>query len=52
MVIAASAVMGAALLSSIPAARRLVARRVAAGAPRLDAEGFEIDAVDSCLTNV
>ncbi|MEG0015031.1 MAG: MFS transporter [Gordonibacter sp.] len=42
MVIAASALMGVALLASIPAARRLVARRTAEGAPQLDAEGFEI----------
>ena len=42
MVIAASVVMGLALLASIPAARRLVERRRAEGAPELDAEGFEI----------
>lgn len=42
MVIVASVVMGAALLASIPAAKRLVARRRAEGAPQLDAEGFEI----------
>ena len=44
MVIAASVVMGLALLASIPAARRLVERRRAEGAPELDAEGFEIAA--------
>ena len=44
MVIVASVLMGATLLASIPAARRLVARRVAEGAPELDAEGFEIGA--------
>ena len=42
MVIVASVLMGVTLLASIPAARRLVARRVAEGAPQLDAEGFEI----------
>ncbi|MEG0217131.1 MAG: MFS transporter, partial [Raoultibacter sp.] len=42
MVIVASLLMGVALLASIPAARRLVARRLAEGAPQLDAEGFEI----------
>ena len=44
MVIVASVLMGVMLLASIPAARRLVARRVAEGAPELDAEGFEIGA--------
>lgn len=44
MVIVASVLMGVTLLASIPAARRLVARRVAEGAPELDAEGFEIGA--------
>ncbi|MEG1560927.1 MAG: MFS transporter [Raoultibacter sp.] len=44
MVIVASLLMGVALLASIPAARRLVARRQAEGAPQLDAEGFEIAA--------
>lgn len=44
MVIVASVVMGAALLASIPAARRLVERRRAQGAPELAAEGFEIEA--------
>jgi MFS family permease len=42
MSLAASVIMGLTLLLSIPAARRLVARRKAAGAPELDAEGFEI----------
>ena len=44
MVIIASVVMGVTLLASIPAARKLVERRRAEGAPELDAEGFEIDA--------
>ena len=43
MVIVASALMGVTLIASIPAARKLVARRKAEGAPELDAEGFEID---------
>lgn len=42
MVIVASVLMGLTLLASIPAARKLVARRKAEGAPELDAEGFEI----------
>ena len=42
MVIIASVVMGITLLMSIPAAKKLVARRKAEGAPELDAEGFEI----------
>jgi sugar phosphate permease len=42
MALAASVIMGLTLLLSIPAARRLVARRKAEGAPELDAEGFEI----------
>ena len=42
MTIVASAVMGVALLTSVPAARKLVERRRAEGAPELDAEGFEI----------
>jgi MFS family permease len=42
MVIAASAAMGALLLLSPRAARKIVARRKAQGAPELDAEGFEI----------
>ncbi|MEQ3363994.1 MFS transporter [Raoultibacter massiliensis] len=42
MVIVASALMGITLLASIPAARKLVERRIAEGAPELDAEGFEI----------
>ncbi|MDR0513645.1 MAG: MFS transporter [Coriobacteriaceae bacterium] len=42
MVIAASAAMGALLLLSIPAARKIVATRITQGAPLLDAEGFEI----------
>lgn len=42
MVIIASVLMGITLLASIPAARKLVARRHAEGAPELDAEGFEI----------
>jgi hypothetical protein len=37
----ASIIMGVMLLASIPAARRIVARQIAAGAPELDAEGFE-----------
>ena len=40
----ASVLMGAALLASIPAARKLVERRRAEGAPELDAEGFEVTA--------
>lgn len=44
MTIVASVLMGATLLASIPAARRLAARRRAEGAPELDAEGFEIEA--------
>ncbi len=44
MVIVASLLMGVTLLGSIPAARRLVERRKAQGAPELDAEGFEITA--------
>ncbi len=44
MTIVASVLMGATLLASIPAARRLAARRRAEGAPELDAEGFEISA--------
>ena len=43
MVIVASVLMGATLLASVPMARRLVERRRAAGAPELDAEGFEIE---------
>lgn len=42
MTMVASLVMGATLLLSIPAARGIVARRKAEGAPELDAEGFEI----------
>jgi MFS family permease len=42
MCLAASVIMGVTLLASIPAARNLVERRIAAGAPQLDAEGFEI----------
>lgn len=42
MVLAASIVMGITLMASIPAAQALVKRRIAAGAPMLDAEGFEI----------
>ncbi|MGI6217065.1 MAG: MFS transporter [Coriobacteriales bacterium] len=42
MVIVASVIMGITLLASIPAARKLVERRRAEGAPELDAEGFEI----------
>lgn len=41
---ACSAIMTITLLASIPAARRLVQRRQEAGAPELDAEGFEIGA--------
>ena len=40
----ASVLMGVTLLASIPAARKLVERRRAEGAPELDAEGFEITA--------
>ena len=40
----ASVLMGVALLASIPAARKLVERRRAEGAPELDAEGFEVTA--------
>ncbi|MBS6941754.1 MAG: MFS transporter, partial [Slackia piriformis] len=39
---AASVLMGVALLASIPAARKLVERRRAEGAPELDEEGFEV----------
>jgi MFS family permease len=42
MVLAASVLMGLCLMASIPAAARLVKKRIAAGAPQLDAEGFEI----------
>ena len=42
MLIVASVIMGVTLLASIPAARRLVARRTAEGAPQIDAEGREI----------
>jgi len=42
MVLAASLVMGVCLMAAIPAANRLVAKRIASGAPMLDAEGFEI----------
>jgi MFS family permease len=42
MALAASIIMGVALLASVPAARNLVDKRIAAGAPQLDAEGFEI----------
>ena len=42
MTIVASAIMGVTLLASVPAARKLVVRRRAEGAPELDAEGFEI----------
>lgn len=45
MVIVASVLMGVLLLGSIPAARRLVERRTAEGAPLLDADGFEIESV-------
>jgi MFS family permease len=44
MCLGASVVMGIALLASIPQARRIVASRIAAGAPQLDAEGFEVQA--------
>ena len=40
----ASVLMGVTLLASIPAARKLVVRRRAEGAPELDAEGFEMPA--------
>lgn len=39
---AASVLMGVALLASVPAARKLVERRRAEGAPELDEEGFEV----------
>jgi hypothetical protein len=42
MALVASIIMGIALLASVPAARNLVDKRIAAGAPQLDAEGFEI----------
>jgi MFS family permease len=42
MVLVASVVMGVCLLAAIPSAKRLVEKRLAAGAPLLDAEGFEI----------
>jgi MFS family permease len=42
MTLAASVLMGITLLLSIPAARRIVARCKAAGAPDLDAEGLEV----------
>ncbi|MDO4442841.1 MAG: MFS transporter [Slackia sp.] len=38
----ASVLMGAALLASVPAARKLVARRRAEGAPEIDEEGLEV----------
>jgi cyanate permease len=41
MALAASVVMGVTLMGSIPAAQQIVARCRAAGAPELDAEGFE-----------
>ncbi len=44
MVMAASVIMGIALLISIPAARKIAARQIESGAPQLDAEGFEISA--------
>lgn len=43
MVMAATVIMGIALLASIKSARKLVQRRVDEGAPMLDAEGFEIE---------
>jgi sugar phosphate permease len=46
MALVASIIMGITLLASVPAARNLVDRRTASGAPQLDAEGFEI-ALDS-----
>ncbi len=42
MALVAAVIMGVALMASIPAAARLVKRRIAEGAPQLDAEGFEI----------
>ena len=42
MTLVASVLMGIALMLSIPAARRIVERRRAQGAPELDEEGFEI----------
>lgn len=42
MVMVTSLLMGITLHLSIPAARKLVAKRTAEGAPQLDAEGFEI----------
>ncbi len=44
MTLAASLLMGLTLLMSIPAARKIVKRCIAAGAPNLDAEGIEIKA--------
>jgi MFS family permease len=41
MCLVASILMGIALLASIPLARKIVAQRLAQGAPLLDAEGFE-----------
>lgn len=43
MCMIASVLMGITLMLSIPAARKIVKRRIAEGAPMLDAEGFEID---------
>ena len=47
----ASALMGWTLLLSIPAARKIVERRIAEGAPLLDAEGFEIVAAQPYVGN-
>jgi MFS family permease len=44
MVMVATVIMAAALLYSIVAARKVVAARIAQGAPLLDAEGFEVTA--------
>jgi MFS family permease len=42
MCLAAAILMGIALMASIPAASCLANKRIAGGAPQLDAEGFEI----------
>jgi len=42
MVLGSSLVMGVCLMAAIPAATRLVNKRIADGAPQLNAEGFEI----------
>ena len=52
MVLVAAIMMGVCLLAGIPQARRLVDKRIAAGAPLLDAEGFEIAASSSVAAMV